>query len=217
MSRLWPCVKCGSTNRNKKGDCIPCHKEACRRYREANREKVKESWCQYYRNNSEKIKKSNLQWHHENRERQNENSRQWHRKNRERSQRNNLKWNRDNPGKVKETSRRWQMENPEKVRASSNRHRVLKTSAQSEPYNFKAICSHYNNRCVSCGRGDLPLAADHIVPLSKGGPDTADNIQPLCKPCNSSKGDHHQTDYRPDQGPPIPRQLKFWQKKLRSF
>jgi 5-methylcytosine-specific restriction endonuclease McrA len=28
---------------------------------------------------------------------------------------------------------------------------------------------------------------DHIVPLAKGGPNSAANIQMLCRPCNSKK------------------------------
>ena len=49
--------------------------------------------------------------------------------------------------------------------------------------------------CLRCLRSDVKLTQDHIVPLSKGGSDYIDNIQPLCGPCNSSKGDRI-IDYR---------------------
>lgn len=42
-------------------------------------------------------------------------------------------------------------------------------------------------RCVRCGT-HVALCADHIHPESLGGSTTLDNLQTLCKPCNSSKG-----------------------------
>lgn len=44
-----------------------------------------------------------------------------------------------------------------------------------------------NARCAICGT-DKDIVADHIVPLYKGGKNTIDNIQPLCKKCNMEKG-----------------------------
>lgn len=39
--------------------------------------------------------------------------------------------------------------------------------------------------CRMCGR--LGQTPDHILPLSKGGTDTDDNIQVLCKVCHDKK------------------------------
>jgi len=43
----------------------------------------------------------------------------------------------------------------------------------------------------SCAYCDSPSALhfDHIIPLSKGGPDTSDNMIQVCEGCNLSKGD----------------------------
>jgi len=41
--------------------------------------------------------------------------------------------------------------------------------------------------CVACGAID-DLSLDHIVPWSRGGADTVENFQTMCRPCNSSKG-----------------------------
>jgi len=42
-------------------------------------------------------------------------------------------------------------------------------------------------RCVTCG-SHLDLCCDHIIPESKGGPTTFENLQTMCRPCNSRKG-----------------------------
>jgi hypothetical protein len=42
-------------------------------------------------------------------------------------------------------------------------------------------------RCVHCGTHKA-LCVDHIFPESLGGPIELDNLQTLCRPCNSWKG-----------------------------
>lgn len=42
-------------------------------------------------------------------------------------------------------------------------------------------------KCVMCGE-IKPLHRDHIIPVKKGGGYTKNNIQGLCKTCNSKKG-----------------------------
>lgn len=49
--------------------------------------------------------------------------------------------------------------------------------------------------CVKCGN-NVDLVKDHIIPIYQGGSDGLDNIQPLCRKCNASKG-ADTTDYRP--------------------
>ena len=55
-----------------------------------------------------------------------------------------------------------------------------------------------HDRCPMCRRRweeiepppnrETAVTVDHIVPISKGGSNTIDNIQPLCFSCNSAKG-----------------------------
>ncbi len=51
--------------------------------------------------------------------------------------------------------------------------------------------------CPRCFRSEpeIKLTIDHIMPISFGGKNTRQNIQPLCKACNSSKKNHHATRY----------------------
>lgn len=60
---------------------------------------------------------------------------------------------------------------------------------------WNTLCEKYDNKCLACGDKPESLSVDHVVPISKGGLNTIDNIQPLCLPCNIRK---HTTiiDYR---------------------
>lgn len=60
------------------------------------------------------------------------------------------------------------------------------------PY-WEWLCHYLNFTCQKCHQRFpfLKLTVDHIVPLSKGGKNNWDNLQPLCKPCNISKNNRH--------------------------
>lgn len=44
-------------------------------------------------------------------------------------------------------------------------------------------------KCVYCGRSDLPLTIDHIIPKARGGEDNWENLVTACVVCNNRKGD----------------------------
>ncbi len=63
-----------------------------------------------------------------------------------------------------------------------------RTSREPIPDKVKLfVWNRDGGRCVNCGSNEK-LEYDHIIPLSKGGSNTARNIQLLCENCNRSKG-----------------------------
>jgi 5-methylcytosine-specific restriction endonuclease McrA len=91
----------------------------------------------------------------------------------------------------------WVKKNPEK-HANYNRACKAKRRASEGTYTaqeWENLLSQYGNKCLCCGRDDVKLEADHVIPVSRGGTSWISNIQPLCRHCNLSKGTKT-TDYR---------------------
>lgn len=53
----------------------------------------------------------------------------------------------------------------------------------------KNIMRRDSCKCLYCGRSDLPLTIDHIIPKAQGGQDTWENLATACTSCNNKKGD----------------------------
>jgi|JI10StandDraft_1071094.scaffolds.fasta_scaffold399207_2 hypothetical protein len=81
-------------------------------------------------------------------------------------------------------------------RKSNERRAQVKTNGGS--YTLKEwedLCVKYNHKCLACGRNDVLLTVDHVIPIKSGGTNHISNIQPLCKSCNCKKSAKH-IDYR---------------------
>lgn len=74
--------------------------------------------------------------------------------------------------------------NKSKWRVKKTRRILTGSYSQEE---WKELCTRYGNVCLCCKKTKI-LTADHVIPVSKGGTNTIDNIQPLCRQCNSKKG-----------------------------
>jgi len=78
-------------------------------------------------------------------------------------------------------------------RETDRRRRAMELGAEDSHdwEEFVELCTILDFRCQGCGRqfaSASELTEDHVIPLSRGGNDDIENIQPLCKSCNSSKG-----------------------------
>lgn len=82
-----------------------------------------------------------------------------------------------------------------RVASSLQRARKRNSIGSFTKTQWLKLCERANNICLKCGL-TAKLTVDHVVPLSKGGNNFIENLQPLCKPCNSSKN-KKEIDYRP--------------------
>ncbi len=181
-----PCVRCGTSEWLKAGNCKKCKRESDRQWARANPDKMTEATARWREANPDKVVGYKNKWAQANPDKMAEYK---------------TRYRHANPVKASDSGRRWRQANPDKNAAKSARRRTTKTGAGGSytAAEFKSMCHHYGNKCLRCGRSDVKLTADHVLPVSKGGNSNIENIQPLCLSCNIIKHDRH-IDYRPDAG-----------------
>ena len=94
-------------------------------------------------------------------------------------------------GITKTYHERWIKKNYDRKLYLNTRRRVLKLKASGSHtfQEWEELKKKYDYMCLCCKRQEpeIKLTEDHIIPLIKGGRNDIDNIQPLCKSCNSKK------------------------------
>jgi 5-methylcytosine-specific restriction endonuclease McrA len=105
---------------------------------------------------------------------------------------NSAAWRAANPEKVKASNAARRKAHPEVFRIENARRRARKKGlpATLTTKEWEGIKSAYKHRCAYCEKKETKrhmLTQDHVIPLSKDGGYTKDNIVPACKTCNSKK------------------------------
>jgi len=50
------------------------------------------------------------------------------------------------------------------------------------------LLEKFNRKCAYCGKTDIPLEIEHIIPKARGGSNRVSNLTISCRPCNIKKG-----------------------------
>lgn len=142
-------------------------------------------------NNREQFNKNQQRWRERHPDEALQKGRAWRANNPERSRAFGRKWRRANREKVREKQQRWARENRARVLlyAEERRARAAGASGTTTPAQLQARIDYYGSLCWCC---HAPFeAVDHVIALNKGGTNWPANLRPICKSCNSSKGDKH--------------------------
>jgi 5-methylcytosine-specific restriction endonuclease McrA len=77
------------------------------------------------------------------------------------------------------------------------------------PLSRRAVFARDGQRCQYCNRPAENI--DHVIPRSRGGPHTWENVVASCRPCNARKENRllHETDLRLRRRPVAPH-ATFW-------
>ena len=87
---------------------------------------------------------------------------------------------------------RWEVRSPSLVLQVSEHIRLLKGNPKRPwkvpPVSRREVFRRDQHPCQYCN-STRQLTLDHVIPRSKGGTHTWDNVVTACSPCNSAKGD----------------------------
>lgn len=93
--------------------------------------------------------------------------------------------------------KKWRDSHPDSERARKQRRRAREYGAAGgfAAGDLDRLRVVFGTACLRC-RSVASLTVDHVVPLALGGSNNPDNLQPLCRSCNSKKGARSCADYR---------------------
>lgn len=118
--------------------------------------------------------------------------RSYHARNRQLSRQKSKAWRDANKSLAYELTRAWAQANPDKVRSYNQSRRASIASLEHDGSTTADVLDHYGRTCYLCEswipEGTTP-DIDHMVPHSKGGPWTLENLRPTHPSCNRSKSD----------------------------
>jgi 5-methylcytosine-specific restriction endonuclease McrA len=135
-------------------------------------------------------------------ERERERKKKYWIKNREKLLAYHKEYIKANPQVARRKQKKYWAKHPEKAQAFNRKRRARANNVEHIPYTKEEVLKKYGTDCHICGSPiDLKaprkagkkgwehgLHLDHLIPISKGGPDTIDNVRPAHGVCNLSKG-----------------------------
>lgn len=110
------------------------------------------------------------------------------------------------PDHVKEVNIKWRRKNRDKIISykHARRARMNSNGGTWTVGEWNWLFDLLSHSCVKCGRTEKELVStgikiekDHIHPISTGGMNNIENLQPLCAECHDDKPKKGTIDYRP--------------------
>ena len=147
--------------------------------------------------------KRNKEYHQNNKEKRNKQKKEYRQNNKEQIRESDKEYRKNNKEQILERAKEYHQNNPHKTREKARKRRALKKANVHEPYTEDQVLEKYGTNCHIC-KEEINLLAnrssgapgweqglhiDHVIPLSKGGADSLNNVKPAHGSCNLQKND----------------------------
>ncbi len=172
-------------------------RESCRRWRRNNPGEQARLTKLWQKNNPEKAKEIKRKWYKNNRDKANIMQKRYRDNNPEKFDQYHKDWELRNEEQSAQShcnaTNKWRQTHPLEAKEMKNRRRALEKNAVTEKINTEKIYERDKWICGICGRkvnknlkypNKFSAVLDHVLPLSKGGSHTEDNIQLAHWLCN---------------------------------
>lgn len=172
-------------------------------WRTANPNKVKGQSVAWRAANQDKAKAYELAWRTANSERARKYDSDYKASHKDAVRVSSASWRKANSEKVKSDAVAWRAANPEagRIYGLNRRARKRKNGGILSAGLADKLFILQKGKCPCCG---ILLGKnyhmDHIIPLSRGGPNSDDNIQLLRQRCNNQKHAKHPVDFMQERG-----------------
>ena len=201
-SKVKQCIKCKDfkslsefslDNRSKVGYqcyCKICVRNYQKQYYIKNKEKLlkcaSDNYKEYYKNNKLKLNEKSRLWRLSNKDKVRNYDRKYHKRTYQ-----------DRKDKRRKYTKDWIVRNKDRVKLyyQNRRAKIKEVGGVITIQDWKELLEMANYKCLCC-KSKENLEIDHVVPITRGGANTKENAQVLCRSCNASKGNRHNTDYR---------------------
>jgi len=188
--RRSQCKSCRSVV-NREWQKSPKAKDYASQWVKNNPDRVKAKSDKYWKNNPDKLKAKRARY-----------EAKWRKRYPEKANAKSLKWRKENPNKVKEIAKKFRQSHPNKSRDDAIRRRARIQGVESVKYTEQDIFELWGTDCYLCNKPiDLNAARqvgkqgwqeglhlEHLIPITKNGADTPQNVRPAHGLCNLKKG-----------------------------
>ena len=169
-----------------------------------NKEKISRSNKKWKKDNSEKVRESSKRTYQRRGDKWKPTRRKWNQDNLEKNKEYKEKWRVTNRNWMYEYNKRYKENNIEKVRESKRKSQTLRNARKKNLIVGEISLTKWerlklqNGRCSICKRTEEQIESrvdgrtkweeDHIIPISRNGEHSDNNLQILCWKCNAQKG-----------------------------
>lgn len=195
-------------NRSRKdgysNSCKICKALSDKKSHQKHREKRLAKMNQRYEENKESFLAECKVYREENKERIAEYKKAWHLRNKDSVNERSRAWREENKERNVEAKKKWYRNNRDRVYANVLKRKSNKFHVRFYGVKRKELLDRDNWQCRNCGvevhdrneggninrhlwDDEFKAHVDHIIPISKGGDSTPENLQILCRTCNLSK------------------------------